>query len=463
VTSMSDAERTASPPFGSPAVYGARARAAPAGGDDLPAIAVEALSKRYIVGRRETRLGRILRRRGLTDDGGGEDDEDDDDLDEVEEAYAPPTRVAELREIWALRDVSFVMPQGAALGIVGPHGSGKTTLAKILARLTSPTSGRAVVRGRVAPLLDGGTSFVTADATGRKNVREVARFYGVPRAVVDERLDEILRLAELDGMADVRAGAYSSGLLRRLPLATILNFDPHVLIFEDAAFGNDAVFRERALTRIDELIAGGLTLMIITHDLDLVRRHCTDALYLNGGVVAEYGPADEVLAAYRPTRTPEDPSKVNRAVRAGFNAHASIHGASIAADEELTHGAPFRISIEVEVATRRTEILCGVVLMRNEGGRVTLRQPAPFVAEEPGLYSVLAAVPRGLTVGGTYAADVGAVVRVDDEEARLMRSDLFTFALAGPTEGEPSEPGARWRVEYEGEAVAFVTGATPPT
>jgi hypothetical protein len=92
---------------------------------------------------------------------------------------------------------------------------------------------------------------------------------------------------------------------------------------------------------------------------------------------------------------------------------------------------------------------------------VTLRAPAAFVAEEPGLYMIHATVIQGLTAGGTYRGNVGSLVRVDDEETRLLRSDLFVFTVTGQMESEPSEPGAKWRVEYAGEAVAFMTAAKP--
>jgi ABC-type polysaccharide/polyol phosphate transport system ATPase subunit len=419
------------------------------------------MSKRYVLGRRESRFGRLFRRRALEEGVGGvadddvEDDDDtgDDDGGGDEDLGTVQGGGEELREIWALRDVSFAMKPGSALALVGPHGSGKTTLMKILARLSMPTEGRAVIRGRVAPLIQGGGGIVRPDASGRKNARQVAQFYGIPRDLVDDRLEQILDLAGLSSVGDIPVGSHSSVALKRLPLATVLHCDPDILLLEEDAFGADADFRERCLDTIDELRADGLTMLVVAHDEDIVRRHCSEALYLKAGSVVSHGDVDAVMKEYAPppaAKSSADPPQR----RSGFNAHAAIlSGSARGAPATLPAAEPVSLSMQIEVAARRAQVTPGVVLLRG-ASRVVLRPPGPFVAEHGGLYDVTVTLPKGLQ-GGTYLAQLGALVVVEGQEGRLLRPDAFSFEVAMGGQETPEKPSSRWRVEYEGEPVEF--------
>lgn len=281
-----------------------------------PAITVESVSKRYPAGRRvpnvpipsllPTRWQRRLERT-LPDD-----PPDDDELlahaDDEEEAEDFEREIS-TREVWAVRDLSFEVAPGTALGVVGPNGAGKSTLLRLLGRVTPPTSGRILLRGRVAPVFEIASSLLQPNSTARDNVFMLARFLGVPRDVAERQLPHIIDFAELGGLADVEVGNYSTGLYRRLGFAIVLNLEPDIIIADEKLAVGDYAFRERCLREIERLIADGAAVVVATHDMKLVSRLCSEALWMEDGRILDRNPPavmarrwEERLAATKASR-----------------------------------------------------------------------------------------------------------------------------------------------------------------
>lgn len=201
-------------------------------------------------------------------------------------------------EIWALRNVSFRVPPGETIGVIGPNGAGKTTLLKILSRITLPTSGRAVVRGRVVSLLEMGAGFYP-HLSGRENVFLNAALYGIPKSEVTARLPDIVKFAELEDFIDLALKHYSSGMHLRLAFSVASNLNPEVLLADEVLAVGDLRFQERCIRRVEETRRTGTTTLLVSHDLATVSRLCTRAIWLDHGQIVRAGPTEEVVREYQ--------------------------------------------------------------------------------------------------------------------------------------------------------------------
>ena len=199
--------------------------------------------------------------------------------------------------MWALRDVSLDVPQGAGLGIIGRNGAGKTTLLKLVSRVTWPTQGSVRIGGHVVSLIELGAGF-HHELTGRENVYLGAGLFGLTRRETDRRFDAIVDFADVAPLIDTPMKRYSSGLYARLGFAVAIFSRPDIVLVDEVLAVGDAPFRRRAVEALRGLIADGKTVLFISHDLWNVRRLCTDILWLDKGRVRAYGPAAEITERY---------------------------------------------------------------------------------------------------------------------------------------------------------------------
>lgn len=197
----------------------------------------------------------------------------------------------------ALQDVHFSLQRGEALGIVGHNGSGKSTLLQIVAGVLEPSTGTVQVNGRVAALLELGSGF-NPELTGRENVRVNAAILGLTPAQVRERMDDIVRFADIGDYIDEPVKTYSSGMALRLAFAVQVHTDPDILIVDEALAVGDAAFQAKAMARIDEILSRGTTLLFVGHDLNAVKAFCHRAMLLDKGRIVLEGLPDEVITEY---------------------------------------------------------------------------------------------------------------------------------------------------------------------
>jgi ABC-2 type transport system ATP-binding protein len=198
---------------------------------------------------------------------------------------------------WALRGVSFDVHQGEAVGLVGANGQGKSTLLKLIAGVLLPDEGTVGVRGGVAPLIELTGGFVR-DLTARDNIWLTAGLHGLTRAEIEERFDDIVAFAEIGDFLDTPFRHFSSGMQVRLGFSVVTTLDEPVVLVDEVLAVGDKRFKEKCYTRMEELVGGGRTLFLVSHNERDLRRFCTRGLYLNGGVLKEDGPVEDALAAY---------------------------------------------------------------------------------------------------------------------------------------------------------------------
>ncbi len=196
-------------------------------------------------------------------------------------AFAPAlTRTA--KEVWAMRDVSFAVQRGEAVGIIGRNGSGKSTLLEIITGTLQPTEGEAVVRGRVAALLELGSGF-NPECTGRENVYLNGLLLGLTHTEIEKRFDEIAGFADIGDVLDRPVKTYSSGMMVRLAFSVQVALDPEILIVDEALSVGDYFFQQKCFGHLRKLREQGVTLLFVSHDMGVVRNLCRKALYLREG------------------------------------------------------------------------------------------------------------------------------------------------------------------------------------
>ena len=201
------------------------------------------------------------------------------------------------REIWALKDVSLEINEGEIVGVVGRNGAGKSTLLKVLARITEPTEGRAVIRGRVGSLLEVGTGF-HPELTGRENVFLNGAILGMRRTEIREKFDDIVGFAELERFIDTPVKRYSSGMYVRLAFAVAAFLEPEILFIDEVLSVGDQAFQQRCLGRMGEIAHSGRTILFVSHNLAAVAALCTRAILIDGGQLLADGDVDDVITHY---------------------------------------------------------------------------------------------------------------------------------------------------------------------
>jgi ABC-2 type transport system ATP-binding protein/lipopolysaccharide transport system ATP-binding protein len=202
------------------------------------------------------------------------------------------------RELWALADVSLAVATGETFGVVGRNGAGKSTLLKVVSRVLRPTTGRVILRGRTAALLELGAGF-HFDLTGRENVFLNAALLGHARGLVARHFDEIVAFAELAEFIDLPVRSYSSGMLARLGFAVATQFRPDLLIVDEILAVGDTGFQDKCLRRLEGFRRQGTTTLIVSHELEHLEAHCDRVAWLeHGRIVALDAPA-RVVPRYR--------------------------------------------------------------------------------------------------------------------------------------------------------------------
>lgn len=200
------------------------------------------------------------------------------------------------RTVKAVRDVSFAVPRGETLAIVGRNGAGKSTLLRVLSGALAPSEGRVTVRGRVSLLALG--VGMNQKLSGRENILLGGLAVGLSHARLLELYDEIADFAQLGEYLDYPMNTYSAGMRSRLAFAVAVNLDPEILLIDEALGGGDAGFTEHARVKMAELMREGRTIVLVTHGLSSVRSMATSALWLHRGSIAQAGDPEDIIAAY---------------------------------------------------------------------------------------------------------------------------------------------------------------------
>jgi lipopolysaccharide transport system ATP-binding protein len=197
---------------------------------------------------------------------------------------------------WALRDITFDVTEGEAVGIIGRNGAGKTTLLKLLSRITEPTDGSADMYGRVGSLLEVGTGF-HPELSGRENVFLNGAILGMSKREIESKFDEIVAFAEVAEFIDTQVKHYSSGMYMRLAFSVAAHLEPEILLIDEVLAVGDVAFQAKCLGKMSDVTRGGRTILFVSHNMAAINALCDRAVWIEGGRVRQIGPASEVTEA----------------------------------------------------------------------------------------------------------------------------------------------------------------------
>jgi ABC-type polysaccharide/polyol phosphate transport system ATPase subunit len=255
-------------------------------------------------------------------------------------------------DVWALRDVSFHVEPGSAVGLVGRNGSGKTTLLRLLSGIVKPTSGTVAVGGRVGSLLELGAGF-HPDMTGRENVFLNGSIHGLSRAMINERFDEIVAFAGLEEFIDLPVRTYSSGMYMRLGFAIASHVEADVLLLDEVFAVGDEAFQRKCFGKIFDFKQRGGTIVFVSHDAAAVERLCDRAVLLKDGTVWFDGATHDAIVAYRQLLAGErNPEERAAGLKEWGGDLARIENVRLVAQDggermQLLAGEPFALAVDV--------------------------------------------------------------------------------------------------------------------
>ncbi|MBK7653257.1 MAG: ABC transporter ATP-binding protein [Flammeovirgaceae bacterium] len=201
-------------------------------------------------------------------------------------------------DFWALKDVSFDVAPGESIGIIGKNGAGKSTLLKILSKITPPTQGKIISRGRIASLLEVGTGF-HPELSGRENIYLNGSILGMKRKEIEARFDEIVDFAGTEKFLDTPLKHYSSGMQLRLAFAVAAFLEPEILVIDEVLAVGDAEFQKKCLRKMEDVSSSGRTILFVSHNMAALESLCSKALLLNEGKIVISGTTQHVIDAYQ--------------------------------------------------------------------------------------------------------------------------------------------------------------------
>jgi lipopolysaccharide transport system ATP-binding protein len=391
------------------------------------AIAAEELSKSYRIGQLHGAYGTLR-----------------DSLTSAAHRIAHRDLRSHYEEIWALRDVSFELDEGTALGIIGRNGAGKSTLLKILTRITTPTSGRATIRGRVGSLLEVGTGF-HPELTGRENVYLNGAVLGMKRREIRRKFAEIVDFAGVQRFIDTPVKRYSSGMSVRLAFAVAAHLEPEVLLVDEVLAVGDAEFQRRCLGRMEDLSQSGRTVLFVSHQMQAVAQLCDRAIWLDNGEIVRDGRSSEVVASYLQSGVGSGSSREwPDLASAPGDDHVRLRSARVVQDEEETGAVDVRrpVGIEIGFTILRDEVpLYPKIKVVDQRGDVAFnamdtslrwRDPTP-----PGDYLATAWIPGNLMNEGLTTVEVGVFSIGSIKLApHAGCNDALSFHVQDPAEGD---------------------------
>lgn len=280
------------------------------------------------------------------------------------------------RDLWAVRDVSFDLMPGESLGIIGRNGSGKSTVLKLITRILRPTSGQIVIRGRVSALLELGTGF-HPDLTGRENIYLNASVLGLTKEDVESQFASIVAFSELEEFIDVPVKHYSSGMYMRLGFSIAIHVNPDILIVDEILAVGDQAFQEKCVDQIYRLKRKGTTIIMVSHNLNMIRNLCSRLLWLDQGDLRGEGPTESMIAQYLATTyqnpaSTSAPARTEGDFRRWGTGEVEITGVHFldAEDEETAAfctGDPLTIEIAYRARKSVQDAEFGLALFRQDG------------------------------------------------------------------------------------------------
>jgi lipopolysaccharide transport system ATP-binding protein len=381
------------------------------------ALTIEGLGKRYLIQRT------------------AETETDTDALQTIRGWFRRPSpdekKAKAPREFWALKEVSLTVEPGTILGVIGANGAGKSTLLKVVARVTRPTTGHVVGRGRVVSLLELGAGF-NEEVSARENIFMNAALNGISRHEVLERFDGIISFAELGEFVDVPLKHYSSGMYLRLAFSAAINMRPDILLADEILAVGDASFQERCLDTVEEAGRNGLTVLFVSHDMEAVMRICNRVIWIDAGQIVKSGDPEEVVTEYQNTSWAKADAATSEKGRRA-NRWAEILSVRMVSSQGREVGSPSIDEdhyIRIRIRTTRGRLSLKPSLDLHSKNLLLFRSSDRDFRDVPesGFYDAMVRIPaRFLSEGINYSATVSVTINRDGKEYVLVSYNALSF------------------------------------
>lgn len=361
--------------------------------------------------------------------------------------------------VWALKDVSFEVNKGDALGIIGRNGAGKSTLLKILSKITTPTQGNIKIKGRIASLLEVGTGF-HPELTGRENVFLNGAILGMTKAEIKKKFDEIVDFAGVERYIDTPVKRYSSGMYVRLAFAVAAFLDPEILVVDEVLAVGDAEFQKKCLGRMKDVsVNDGRTVLFVSHNMAAVKQLCNKGVVMRHGSVAFQGSSIDSVNFYQASSDtnsffeyngPLDQAPGNQNIRVlKFEVHPVI-------GEAISISSGIEFSMEFYNAKKNSNI--DVTFELRNLDEITIFHHGTILSEKndskPGVYSVTGVLPPNLLNAGTYKF---MVIFGENQRYLLYQTDeIIQFEVLNEVAGSNSNvlPGViRPQISYQSKFI----------
>lgn len=271
------------------------------------------------------------------------------------------------QEFWAVRNISFQVRRGEALGIIGPNGAGKSTILKLLSGITSPTTGEIVINGRLSALIEVGSGF-HPELTGRENIYLSGSILGMRRREISRKLESIVDFARVRQFIDVPVKRYSSGMYVRLGFSIAAHLDPDILLLDEVLAVGDAAFQGKCFQRINELREKGTTILFISHDLGAVKSICERALLVQHGRITAEGIPSDVITEYQASGGNSAPNDWELSKEAEITA-ITLCDSTHKETEIFYTGGPIRILVEFVARQKLKDVALTVDLHTTNWGQ----------------------------------------------------------------------------------------------
>jgi lipopolysaccharide transport system ATP-binding protein len=394
------------------------------------AVAIEAqeLSKVYRLGQMQAAYGTLR-----------------DSVARMGKRAAGRERPHQREELWALRDVSFSVREGEVLGVVGRNGAGKSTLLKVLTRITTPTSGHAIIRGRVGSLLEVGTGF-NPELTGRENVFLNGSILGMKRKEIRRKLPDIIEFSGIEKFMDTPVKRYSSGMYVRLAFSVAAHLEPEILLVDEVLAVGDAEFQQRCLGRMEDFSGTGRTVLFVSHNMQTVNQLCDRAMWLDGGQVVADGDPSDVVTRYLHSSQgtgariswPDDESAP------GDDLARLLSVRAVNESGETIDASDVRDAVGIEMRYRVLQegpaVFAKIKVRDRQGGVAFNAMDVESQAEEscaPGVYTATAWIPGNFLNEGPMTVDVAVcTLRQPKLFQRAQQYEAVSFTVFDPGDGD---------------------------
>jgi len=389
-----------------------------------------------------------------------------------------------VEDFWALREVSFDVERGEVLGIIGRNGAGKSTVLKLLSRITQPSEGRVTLRGRVGSLLEVGTGF-HPELTGRENIFLNGALLGMSRAEIRGKFDEIVAFAEVAQFLDTPVKRYSSGMYVRLAFAVAAHLEPEILIVDEVLAVGDMEFQKKCLGKMESVARGeGRTILFVSHNMEAVARLCSRALLLKAGRVGMLGETKAVVATYlggeqgtsfrfrAPSRRAPGVHEVARLHEIVVHAADGHAGPSYSVQEDVG------VTMTYEVLREDVPLVDNFNVFNEQGVFLfvahNVTHPNYNRPRPKAVYRSTAWIPKNLLPEGVFTVSA-ALVSVTPFQIHFHEEQAVSFRLVDPQDGTTARgrhvgqfpglvrPLLRWHTESVPDAPTAGLPASSPS